>query len=102
LKHRVGELDPYKRHRRTLRLSGDPADNLTLGERAATSQGFMDLAVKAAKSSESAGLALDEDISLATAGPAESKTLLRMGLVTSAGAFQSVDDSGDTAPLAAP
>ena len=62
----------------------------------------MELAAKAAKATDKAGITLDGDVSLAQAGPEESKTLLRMGLVTSAGAFQSIDDSGEYAPTRRP
>ena len=41
-------------------------------------------------------------MSLAQVGPDGTKTLLRMGLTTSAGAFQSLDDSGEDAPARRP
>ena len=102
LKHKTRGLDTYERHRRQLLLGGDPARDLSLGAKAATSDEFLKLAAKAAKATDKAGVMLDEDVSLAQAGPAESKTLLRMGLVTSAGAFQSLDDSGEYAPVRRP
>jgi hypothetical protein len=94
LKHRTGQLDQYERHRRTLLLSGDPADNLSLGARAATSPAFVELAVKASKSGNT--VPITEDVSLTTIGPAETKTLLRLGSATSVGAFTNVDDQAAT------
>jgi Phage capsid family len=102
LKYKTRGLNHYERHRRTLLLTGDPSRDLSLGERAATSKGSLDLAVKASKTSENTRLNLDGDVPLAQADGAESKTLLRMGLVTSAGAFQSTDDSGEYAPVRRP
>jgi hypothetical protein len=102
LKHRTRGLDTYERHRRSMMLSRDPARDLSLGAKAATSPGFMRLAVKAAKTSDNAALALAEDVPLATVGPDETKTLLRAGSATSVGAFQSLDESRAYAPTRPP
>jgi hypothetical protein len=102
LKFATKGLNSYERHRRSLLLSGRPADDLSLGARAAISPGFKRLAVKASKASDSAGLSLSQDVPLATGGPEETKTLLRAGSATSVGAFQSVDESGAYAPARRP
>ena len=102
LRYKTKGLDQWERHRRTLLLGHDPARDLTLGGKAAIGPEFLELATKAAKATDKAGLMLDEDVSLAQAGPEESKTLLRMGLATSAGAFQSLDDSGEYQPTRRP
>jgi hypothetical protein len=62
--------------------------SLSLGGQAATSHAFKRLAI----SSHSVKVPLTEDIELATLGANGTKTLLRQGSSTSAGAFQSIDD----------
>jgi hypothetical protein len=98
LKYKVKGLDQYERHRRTLLLGSDPARDLSPGARAATSQGFIRLAVKAAKTSENAQLSLDQDVTLAQLDSgAEVKALITGLSDTSAGSFvtrRTVTDHG--------
>jgi hypothetical protein len=58
LKYKTRGLDHYKKARRSLLLSGDPARNLTVGERAATSPEFLKLAIRASRTSDNTQLAL--------------------------------------------
>lgn len=102
LKSQTKGLDSWERTRRNLLLSGRPAEDLSLGAKAATSKGFMGLAVKAHKTSENAQLSLSKDVLLAQANGAETKTLIRQASLTSAGAFETPDESGEYAPARRP
>ena len=87
-----------------LSVAGAPApvSKLSLGGRVVTSHSYREFAAKALRVKNSNGLPIPEDVPLASVGPTGTKTLLRMGLVTSAGAFQSLDDSGEYAPTRRP
>ena len=88
LKHRTRGLDSYERHRRQLLLSGDPAWDLSPGAKAATSDEFLNLAAKVAKTSENASLSLDGDVPLVHLKDGNEAKALITGLSdTSAGSF---------------
>ena len=78
-----------------------PARPATLGARVVTGHQYKSFAAKALGTN--GNVPLSEDVPLASAGPAETKTLLRLGSATSVGAFTNVDDqSGAYAPARRP
>jgi hypothetical protein len=102
LKFELKGLPSDERHRRTLLLGKPAAADLSLGERAATSPGFLELAVKAAKSSDNARVSLSKDVPLAQIEDGnEVKTLLRLGSATSVGAFTNIGE-GEYSPVRRP
>ena len=105
MRDRAGLLTDTSDRLRYKALTADsptPVRELSLGGRVVTSHCYQDFAAKALRVKNGNGLPITEDVPLAQAGPTGTKTLLRMGLVTSAGAFQSVDDSGEYAPTRRP
>ncbi len=102
LKLELKGLPSDERHRRSALLGKRLPSDLSLGARVATSAGFHQLAVKAAKSSDNSRLSLSKDVPLADLNGDEAKTLLRVGSATSVGAFQSLDPSREYAPTRRP
>jgi hypothetical protein len=78
-----------------------PARSTTLGARVVTSVGYKEFAAKALATN--GNVSLSKDVPLASAGPRQTKTLLRLGSSTSAGAFTNMDDQrGEYAPVRRP
>jgi Phage capsid family len=105
VKDRAGLLTDTTERLRYKSLTADPPTpvrELSLGGRVVTGHGYQEFAAKALKVKNGSTLPITEDVSLANVGATGTKTLLRMGVTTSAGAFQSVDDSGDYAPVRRP
>jgi hypothetical protein len=90
------------RYKSLLAAQPTPLRELSLGARVVTGHDYREFAAKALKVSNGSTLPITEDVSLANIGPARTKALLRMGVATSAGAFQSLDDSGEYAPARRP
>jgi hypothetical protein len=104
IKKAAGQLTGTNDLLRLKALKVDPPARMpTFGGRTVTGTGYRQFAAKALTASKRGReLPITEDVPLADFGPDATKTLLRMGLVTSAGAFQSIDESGEYAPTRRP
>jgi hypothetical protein len=99
VKDRAGLLTDTDERLRYKALQANPPTpdrELSLGGRVVTGHGYREMGANALKATDRSGLMLDDDVTLAQVGPTGTKTLLRVGVATSAGAFQSIDDQGAT------